>query len=75
MKEDRYTFQKRYGARTASVGELVYVPDQVIEAQERFDGKRFPIMRRDGTRRLAILRGMRYGLGSQKQGDPVVALT
>lgn len=69
-----FTFNRRYGALTARTREAIYVPDQVIENQHRFNGERFPVMRTDGRRAQGVLKGHRYGLGTGRVGDPVVAL-
>jgi len=74
MPSDRFTFERRYGALTARKREVIYVPDQVIEDQPRFNGCRFPVVRTDGRRAQGVLQGHRYGLGTQVVGDPVVAL-
>lgn len=69
----RYTFTRQVAAHTASGG-IVTIPDQVAEAQREYDGKTFPVIRRDGSKARATLRGDLYGLHTSGTGDPTVAL-
>ena len=72
--EMRYTFTQRYAARTMRGNNCVYLPDQVAEAQKDYDGRTFPVLRRDGSKTRATLRGAEYGLWTTGVGDPVVRL-
>ena len=69
----RYTFDLKYAAHTVK-GPSVTIPDQVARDQREFDGKSFPVLRRDGSKARATLRGELYGLWTSGTGDPVVAL-
>jgi len=68
-----YTFDLKYAAHTVKGG-IVTIPDQVARAQRDYDGESFPVLRRDGSKARATLRGDLYGLGTSGTGDPVVAL-
>lgn len=70
----RYTFTRQVAAHTATGNTYVFIPDQVAENQRGFDGKSFPVLRRDGSKARATLRGDLYGLGTSGTGDPVVAI-
>lgn len=69
-----YTFDLRFVAHTMSRTETVYIPDQVAEAQREYDGKTFPVLRQDGRKARAELRGDEYGLWTPGTGTPVVAI-
>lgn len=69
-----YTFNRRFAAHTMHRDGYVYIPDQVAEAQPDFDGRSFPVLRRDGTKARATLRGEEYGLWTPGTGDPVVSI-
>lgn len=71
---NRYTFDNRAHAHTFGRNALVIVPDQVAADQKRFDGRRFPVLRLDGTKTRATLRGEEYGLHTSGTGDMVVSL-
>lgn len=58
----RYTFARMYAAHTMRRDDYVYIPDQVAEAQKEFDGSSFPVLRRDGRKARATLRGDEYDL-------------
>ena len=68
----KFTFTKLAQARTVRRGEFVTIPDQVIDDQARFDGKRFPVVREDNKKAYAVLLGAEYALGTKNQGYPVV---
>jgi hypothetical protein len=73
----RYTFDLRHAARTVrgkAHDYFVYIPDQVARAQRDFDGASFPVLRRDGSKTHAVLRGDLYGLDTSGTGDPVVSI-
>lgn len=70
----KYTFDLRYQAHTMSRDDFVVIPDQVARAQEEFDGKTFPVLRRNGAKARAMLMGDEYGLGTSGTGDPVVKM-
>ena len=69
-----YTFSQRIQAHTVRRDSFVVIPDQVAAAQKEYDGKSFPVLRRDGSKARATLRGDEYGLWTPGTGDPVVAL-
>ena len=69
-----YTFDKRAHAHTFGRNAFVIVPDQVAADQKHFDGRSFPVLRMDGTRTRATLRGDEYGLHTSGTGDMVVSL-
>ena len=72
----RYTYTSKFSAWTMSRRETVTIPDQVAAAQRDYDDseKSFPVLRRDGTKARATLRGDEYGLHTEGTGDAVVAL-
>ena len=70
----RYTFTLGAQAHTISRTAFVTVPDQVAKDQLAFDGLTFPVLRMDGTKTRATLRGDEYGLGTPGTGDMVVSL-
>lgn len=69
----KFTFHRRCGAFAASGRALVYVPDQVIANVAEFQGRTFPVLRRDGKRVRAALRPGAKAEG-RVGGSPVVAL-
>ncbi|HMN55602.1 MAG TPA: hypothetical protein PKE15_00010 [Ottowia sp.] len=70
----RYTFEIGALAHTISRNAFVTIPDQVAESQKEYDGKSFPVLRRDGSKARATLRGDEYGLWTPGTGDPVVSI-
>ncbi|MEY4427215.1 MAG: hypothetical protein RL535_1513 [Pseudomonadota bacterium] len=70
----KYTFTRKYAARTVGGMEYVYIPDQIVDSQRDFDGCSFTVLRRDGTKARATLRGDLYGLWTTGTGDPVVSI-
>ena len=76
-----HTFDRGYVATTVSgfrtrvkgVG-IVTIPDDVYEHQRAYDGKTFPVIRHDGTKSRARLRGELYGLWTSGTGDPIVSM-
>ena len=70
----KYTFKTRYQAHTMSRNDFVTIPDQVADEQKEYDGKTFPVLRRDGTMARAMLMGDEYGLWTAGTGDPVVKM-
>lgn len=52
--------------------EIVYLPDEVAENQNDFDGKTFPIIKASGKRARGKLMGKEYNLGESGTGDAVV---
>lgn len=70
----KYTFLRGYQAHTMSRTGFVVIPDQVADDQKNYDGKTFPVVRRDGTRARARLMGDEYDLWGPGTGDPVVKM-
>ena len=70
----KYTFETRYQAHTMSRTDFVTIPDQVAREQKDYDGKTFPVLRRDGTKARAMLMGDEYWLWTPGIGDPVVKM-
>ena len=70
----RYTFSRRFTAHTVGHTETVTTPDEIAEDQKHYDGKSFPVLRRDGSKARATLRGDEYGLWTPGTGDPIVAI-
>ena len=71
----RYSYIREAAARTMS-GAIVMIPDQVSWEQEYYDRTaiQFTVIRRNGTKARAILRGEYYGLYSVGTGVPVVRI-
>ena len=69
----KYTFRSMTVANTVS-GDYVFIPDIVAGNQRVYDGKTFPIMRKNGTKARAMLVGDKYGLHTSGTGDPVVRM-
>jgi hypothetical protein len=70
----KYTFVGMAAAHTKRRDDYVYVPDQVADNQKDYDGKTFPILRRDKSKARAKLLGDEYGLWTGGTGDMVVAI-
>lgn len=68
-----YTYKAQFLARTMRDG-VVVIPDQVADDQKGYDGKTFPVLRRDGRKARAMLMGDEYGLRTPGVGDPVVKI-
>ena len=71
----RYSYIREAAARTMS-GHIVMIPDEVAREQWHYDktGKSFTVVRRDGTKARAVLKGEEYGLYSVGTGVPVVRI-
>ena len=69
----KYSFETMYQARTMT-GDFVAIPDQVADDQKAFDGKTFPVLRKNGSKARACLMGDEYGLHTAGTGDPVVRI-
>ena len=71
----RYSYIREAAARTMS-GHIVMIPDEVAREQEYYDRTaiQFTVIRRNGTKARAILRGEEYGLYGLGSGIPVVRI-
>jgi len=71
----RYSYLKKYAAFTMS-GNMVTIPDQVAYSQKEYDANKtsFPVIRKDGSKARAILRGEEYGLWTTGTGDAIVRI-
>jgi hypothetical protein len=71
----RYSYIREAVARTMS-GAIVMIPDQVSWEQEYYDRTaiQFTVIRRNGTKARAVLRGDEYDLYGLGSGIPVVRI-
>lgn len=71
----KYTFEGSINARTVT-GDFVEIPAEVDADQRGWNdaGASFPVIRRDGSKARAVIRGELYGLDTPGTGDTVVAI-
>ena len=70
---NKYTFSRRYAASSVS-GMVVTIPDQVADNQRHYDGRSFPVIKPNGSKGRAVLRGDLYGLHTSGTGDALVKI-
>ncbi len=69
----KYTYSRNYLARTVN-GDIVTIPDQIADLQREHVGQIFPVVKRNGIKARATLRGNLYGLNTGGTGDVIVAI-